>query len=66
MNTEFLNHLAEQLLRGNDPACRRAIDRILMGMKERAQRDEFASQSEAERIFRDLVAVEPACLEQES
>jgi hypothetical protein len=61
MNTEFLDRLAEQLKRGKSAACRRAISRMLTRVKERCERDEFESQSEVERAFRELVDTEPAC-----
>jgi ribosomal protein L29 len=61
MNTEFLDHLAEQLRVGKSAACRRAIARILTAMKERCERDEYVSKSEAELAFRELVDGESLC-----
>jgi hypothetical protein len=61
MDTAFLDQLAEHLRKGKDPACRRAIGRILTAMKERWERSEFSSQSEAEKAFRNRIAAEPAC-----
>jgi hypothetical protein len=61
MDTRFLDQLAQQLLKGKSPACRRAIGRLLTGMKERCECDEYESQSEVERAFRELVEMEPTC-----
>ena len=61
MDTRFLDQLAQHLLKGKSPACRRAIGRLLTEMKERCERDEYESQAEAERTFRKLVDTEPTC-----
>jgi uncharacterized protein (DUF2267 family) len=61
MKTEFLDHLAQQLRVGKNAACRRAIAGILTTMKERCERDDYASQSEAELAFRELVDAESLC-----
>jgi hypothetical protein len=44
-NTEVLDRLAKQLRVGKNAACPRAIARILTTVKERCERDEYASES---------------------
>jgi hypothetical protein len=61
MDAAFLDQLAEHFRKGKSPACRRAIGRILTAMKERWERGEFSSESEAEKAFRHQVAGEPSC-----
>jgi hypothetical protein len=61
MDAAFLDQLAEHFRKGKSPACRRAIGRILTAMKERWERGEFSSESEAEKAFRHRVAGEPSC-----
>jgi hypothetical protein len=61
MKMEFLDRLAEQVKRGKSAACRRAISRMLTTMKDRCERDEYESQAEVERAFRELVETEPTC-----
>jgi hypothetical protein len=63
MNTKFLDRLAEQLRSRKNAACRRAIGRILTGVKKQCEEGVYASKPEAERAFRALVEKEPACRE---
>ncbi len=63
MTTEFLDRLAEQLRSRKSAACRRAIGRILTGVKKQCEEGVYASKPEAERAFRALVEKEPACRE---
>ena len=61
MNTDFLDRLASQLKHDKNPACRRAIERLLAFMKERFELGEFESHTEAETEFRRLIGAEEAC-----
>jgi hypothetical protein len=61
MNTEYLEHSAQQLKVDKSPACRRAINRILAVMKKRCADGEYETQAEAESAFRKLVADERTC-----
>lgn len=61
MDTAFLDQLAAHFRKGRSPACRRAIGRILTAIRERWERGEFSSESQAEKVFRDQVATQPAC-----
>ena len=55
LSTEFLDRLASQLKVGKDPACRRAIERILDVIKKGYENGQYQSPIEAERDFRQLV-----------
>jgi hypothetical protein len=55
MNTAFLDRLASQLKIGKDPACRRAIVRILDSIKKGYENGQYQNPPEAERAFRQLV-----------
>jgi hypothetical protein len=48
MSTEHLDHLARQLKVGKNPACCRAINRILAETKKRCEAGEYSNQSEVE------------------
>jgi hypothetical protein len=61
MGTEFLDQLATQLKADKTPACRRAINRILDGMKKRVEGGEFPTPMDAEAMLRKLVEDERAC-----
>jgi hypothetical protein len=61
MSTNYLDHLARQLKTGKNPACCRAIERILVMVKKKYQESEYTSRAETERAFRKLVKDEPAC-----
>lgn len=54
-SAEFLDRLASQLKTGKDAACRRAIERILDGVKKSYESGKYEDASEAERDFRQLV-----------
>ena len=58
MNTAFLDRLASQLKIGKDPACRRAIVRILDSIKKGYENGQYQNPPEAERAFRQLVESE--------
>jgi hypothetical protein len=55
LSTEFLDRLASQLKVGKDPACRRAVERILDVIKKGYENGQYQSPIEAERDFRQLV-----------
>lgn len=61
METEYLNQLAEQLKADKDPACRRAINRILADLKQRCEDGAYATPMEAEAAFRQMVEETHAC-----
>ena len=61
MNVEFLDQLARQLRINKTPSCRRAIDRILEGMKNRCENGKCDTPMAAESAFRESVENEPAC-----
>lgn len=55
-----LDQLAHQLRVDKPPACRRAINRILVQVKKRYENGEYDSTG-AESAFRKLVEKEPSC-----
>jgi hypothetical protein len=57
VSTEFLDRLASQLKIGKDPASRRAIERILEGIKKAYESGQYESSVEAERDFRRTVGL---------
>lgn len=61
MGTEYLDQLARQLKVNKNPACRRAINRILAEIKKRCGRGEYTSLTEAELAFRKFVEDDRAC-----
>ena len=61
MDTEFLKQLAEQLKADKDPACRRAINRILADTTKKAESDEYETPMAAEADFRRLVDETKSC-----
>jgi hypothetical protein len=61
MSTEYLDQLAQQLKVNKNPACRRAINRILAETKKRCEVGEYSSQTEAETAFRKFIEDEPTC-----
>lgn len=61
MNTDYLDQLAKQLKANRNPACRRAINRIVAEMKKKIERGDYNTQTEAEAAFRKFVEDEPAC-----
>jgi len=61
MDTEFLKQLAEQLKADKDPACRRAINRILADTTKKAEADEYDTPMAAEAEFRRLVDENKSC-----
>jgi hypothetical protein len=61
MDTGHLQQLAEQLKVDKNPACRRAINRILAEVKERWEKGEYDNPLEAESAFRRSVENQTAC-----
>ena len=61
MDLEQLERLAEQLKMGKNPACRRAINRILADFKERCEKGEYDNPMSAESAFRKSVEVQTSC-----
>ncbi len=61
METDFLDRLANQLKVNKGAACRRAIQRILVRIKEHYESGEYRSIIEAESGFRRLVESDLAC-----
>jgi hypothetical protein len=60
-DTQFLERLAQVLKAGKNPACQRAIGRLLTSMKKRYEDGEYESPSQAEAAFRRLVDEESPC-----
>jgi hypothetical protein len=56
METGFLDRLANQLKTNKGPACRRAIQRILVRMKEHCERNQHRSTTDVENDFRSDLA----------
>jgi hypothetical protein len=52
---------ANQLKLNKSAACRRAIQRILVRIKERYESGQYRSATEAENEFRNLVESDLAC-----
>jgi hypothetical protein len=61
MDTEYLNQLAEQLKADKNPACRRAINRILADTKKRCEEGKYETPMEAEAALRRLVEETSPC-----
>jgi hypothetical protein len=61
VSTEYLDRLSRLLKVGKNPACCRAINRILAEMKKRCEAGEYSNQTEAESAFRKFVEDEHAC-----
>ena len=61
METDFLDRLASQLRVNKSATCRRAIQRILVRIKEHCESGEYQTASEAENEFRRLVESDLAC-----
>jgi hypothetical protein len=61
MDTAFLDRLATQLKISKSAACRRAIQRILVRIKEHYVSGQYRSTIEAESEFRRLVESDLAC-----
>ncbi len=61
METDFLDRLANQLKVNKGAACRRAIQRILVRIKEHYESGEYRSTIEAGSEFRRLVESDLAC-----
>ncbi len=61
MEMGFLDRLANQLKTNKGPACRRAIQRILVRMKEHCESGQYQSTTDAENEFRRLVESDLAC-----
>jgi hypothetical protein len=58
-----LDQLAEQLKIDKNPACRRAINRILAEFKERCEKGEFENPLSAESAFRKSIEGQISCQE---
>ena len=63
MDLEQLDQLAEQLKMDKNPACRRAINRILAEFRERCEKGEFENPLSAESAFRKSVEEQASCQE---
>lgn len=61
MDTRFLDRLANQLKQNKNAACRRAIQRILVRIKEHCESGQYQSTTDAENEFRRLVVSDLAC-----
>lgn len=61
METDFLDRLANQLMANKTATCRRAIQRILVRMKEHCETGQYKSTTDAENEFRRLVESDLAC-----
>ncbi len=61
MKTDFLDRLASQLRVNKSATCRRAIQRILVRMKEHCESGQYQSTTDAENEFRRLVETDLAC-----
>jgi len=61
MKTDFLDRLANQLKLNKSATCRRAIQRILVRIKEHCESGQYRSTTEAENEFRRLVESDLAC-----
>jgi hypothetical protein len=66
MDLEQLERLAEQLKMGKNPACRRAINRILADFKERCEKGEYDNPMSAESAFRKSVEEQTSCQKAET
>jgi hypothetical protein len=61
METSFLDRLANQLKANKSAICRRAIQRILVRMKQHCETGQYQSTTDAENEFRRLVESDLAC-----
>ena len=61
METGFLDRLANQLKVNKSAACRRAIHRILVRIKEHCESGQYKSTTEAANEFRRLAESDLAC-----
>jgi hypothetical protein len=61
METGFLDRLANQLKQNKNAGCRRAIQRILVRIKEHYESGQYQSTTDAENEFRRLVESDLAC-----
>jgi hypothetical protein len=61
METGFLDRLANQLKANKTAICRRAIQRILVRIKEHYEGGQYKSTTDAESEFRRLVESDLAC-----
>jgi len=61
METAFLDRLATQLETNKTAACRRAIQRILVRVKQHCESGQYTSTTDAENEFRRLVDSDLAC-----
>jgi len=61
METGFLDRLANQLKANKTATCRRAIQRILVRIKEHYETGQYKSTTDAENEFRRLVESDLAC-----
>jgi len=61
METGFLDRLANQLKANKSASCRRAIERILVRIKEHCESGQYQSTTDAENEFRRLVESDLAC-----
>jgi hypothetical protein len=61
METGFLDRLANQLKANKSAACRRAIQRILVRIKEHCESGQYKNTTDAENEFRRLVESDLAC-----
>jgi predicted transcriptional regulator len=61
METGFLDRLANQLKANKSAICRRAIQRILVQMKQHYETGQYQSTADAENEFRRLVESDLAC-----
>ena len=66
MDLEQLEQLAEQLKMDKNPACRRAINRILAEFKERCEKGEYDNPMSAESAFRKSVEEQTSCQKAQS
>jgi hypothetical protein len=61
METGFLDRLASELMVNKPATCRRAIQRILVRIKEHYESGQYQSITDAENEFRRLVESDLAC-----
>jgi len=61
METAFLDRLATQLETNKTAACQRAIQRILVRVKQHCESGQYTSTTDAENEFRRLVDSDLAC-----
>jgi hypothetical protein len=61
METGFLDRLANQLKANKSASCRRAIQRILVRIKEPCESGQYQTTTDPENEFRRLVVSAIAC-----